>query len=251
MDGRLDEVESEDWEGLEGVQDAVDDGDRTPPTPTVNPGPWSRKVRRRWGTPEPVCALCARATGEDVATHHLTHGITVLLCETHRSDTYLRANGGLRLVSELTGLWAASGALTRRRRAALHCHLQRIQCLEETTRERPGSYSWPRLRAEAERRFSAGEAPDRVIDELRAQAAGGDAIVPSVRTMRRWFGDGRWLQPPIGFLEAEGSTNPDLIPPPLRRRTLLEFIDDLRDLGEPYSWAFYGWPRAAPRVRRR
>lgn len=57
----------------------------------------------------------------------------------------------------------------------------------------PGSYSWPLLRREAERRFATGEAPESVIADLRESYRDGPAMVPSVRTMRRWFTDARWL----------------------------------------------------------
>ena len=59
--------------------------------------------------------------------------------------------------------------------------------------ELPGSYSWPELRREAERRYAAGEDPNDVIAELRDRSRGGPARPPSVRTMRRWFHDARWL----------------------------------------------------------
>jgi hypothetical protein len=34
-----------------------------------------------------------------------------------------------------------------------------------------------------------------VIVELRQSQTGGPALVPSIRTMRRWFAQGRWLLP--------------------------------------------------------
>jgi hypothetical protein len=49
------------------------------------------------------------------------------------------------------------------------------------------------LRREAERRFAAGESPRTVIDDLRRTYGQGPAVVPSLRTMRRWFTQARWL----------------------------------------------------------
>lgn len=65
----------------------------------------------------------------------------------------------------------------------------------------PGSYSWSRTRYQAEARFAAGENPTDVIAQLRADNIGGIADVPSVRTMRRWFFEGRWLVDPRVWLQ--------------------------------------------------
>lgn len=113
------------------------------------------------------------------------------LCGTHRSDSYLRQSGGMDFVERLTAVWAASDGLTSRRRKALTAHLRTIR--GTLPRELPGSYSWPALRREAERRFAAGEPPSQVIAELRTTYGDGPSRVPSVRTMRRWFTQGRWL----------------------------------------------------------
>jgi hypothetical protein len=95
-------------------------------------------------------------------------------------------------------VWAASNCLTRRQNAALLAHLARVRN-PEPVEGRPGSYSWPALRREAETRFRAGEPPGRVITELRTREARGSAVAPSARTMRRWFTEGRWLsQRPAG-----------------------------------------------------
>ena len=142
--------------------------------------------------PTPPCVVCGRAGSRPWAPHHLTHGVTVWLCATHRSDGFLRRRGGRDFAERLGAAWAAAGATGARRAAALRAHVRRQQ-RPAPTRVRPGSYSWPRLRAEAERRFAAGEPPRRVIAELRRRHARGVATAPSVRTMRRWFTDARWL----------------------------------------------------------
>jgi hypothetical protein len=90
----------------------------------------------------------------------------------------------------LGAAWEAAGALTVQRREALRAHLRTVQSAGDP--DKPGSYSWPTLRREAERRFAAGEAPAHVIDDLRRNHRDGPAMVPSVRTMRRWFVQGRW-----------------------------------------------------------
>jgi hypothetical protein len=82
--------------------------------------------------------------------------------------------------------------MTAARSKALAAHLRALSGRE--ARPRPGSYSWPTLREEAERRFARGRSPGPTIAELRARHADGVARPPSVRTMRRWWSDRRWLQ---------------------------------------------------------
>jgi hypothetical protein len=84
-------------------------------------------------------------------------------------------------------LWGRAGGGRSRN------HLRRVRQPGTTRARRPGSSAWPALRREAERRFSDGEPPARVIGERRAHHGDGPARAPSVRTMRRWFTDGRWL----------------------------------------------------------
>jgi len=145
--------------------------------------------------PPAICALCGHGGRGDVAQHHLTHGVTVWLCGPHRSPGYLRRRRGRTFTDRLEANWRANGTATRRRIAALHTHRRRITH-PATARPAPGSYAWPNLRKEAERRFAGGEPPGRVIRDLRSEHADGPATAPSVRTMRRWFTQGRWLATP-------------------------------------------------------
>lgn len=140
----------------------------------------------------PPCAICGRAGRGQRTLRHLTHGVSIWLCEAHRSDAFLRRRSGDEFVERLAAVWTASGVLTDRRRQALDAHLRRIQAIS-VERARPGSYSWPVLRREAERRFAAGDKPADVIAELRTTYRDGPAMVPSIRTMRRWFTQARWL----------------------------------------------------------
>ena len=208
----------------------------------VSEGTTTIGVRRRWGTEQPLCALCAGPGSGAVTEHHLTHGVSVFLCSTHRSDAYQRRRGGRDFVDELAGMWSASGCLSTRHRRALAAHVGRIARAQALARLLPGSYSWPVLRAEAERRFAAGESPRTVIEELRTQHRGGDAIVPSVRTMRRWFSEARWL---TGCRTLKGSATDG----ERRGRMMrpLEILDHVMHLGEPFSFGFHRWPRGLPR----
>jgi hypothetical protein len=139
--------------------------------------------------------------------HHLTHGIHVWLCGIHRTDTYLRRQGGATFTRRLRAAWNAAGVGGARREAALRAHRRRVHA--PGAESLPGSYAWPHLRREAERRFAAGEAPDAVITDLRRRHRDDHATAPSIRSMRRWFAQGRWLTP--------ATTNPPLrFPRPTR-----------------------------------
>jgi hypothetical protein len=124
---------------------------------------------------------------------HLPHGVSVWLCAEHRSAEFQTRRSGRDLIVSLAWAWDAAGCLGASRQRALAA-LERRSGSREGGRSRPGSYAWPALRREAERRFSKGEPPVVVIHDLRASAVAGPAVAPSVRTMRRWFAEGRWLR---------------------------------------------------------
>jgi hypothetical protein len=147
-------------------------------------GPWIGKT--------PMCAICAGAGEGTRARHHLTHGVSVWLCEAHRTADFQRRRGGRDFVASLAAVWGAAETMTRRHDEALRRHLARVRPRVEP-RELPGSYAWADLRREAERRFATGEDPAVVIAELVAAPIVG-ASRPSYRTLRRWFTDGRWLR---------------------------------------------------------
>ena len=190
----------------------------------------------RWIGDQPKCAICAGDGAGGCAEHHLTHGVSVWLCEMHRSDAFLRRRGGCDLVDSLAGLWTAAGRLGTRQRAALATHIRNVRAPPDQ-RARPGSYSWPRLRAEAERRFAAGEPPQGVIHELRARHDADTATAPSIRTMRRWFNEGRWLAQNITSGEQTRSAS--------RRSTRRRGNDHRPNSITAWGW-WYGWPRGFP-----
>ena len=145
----------------------------------------------------PVCAICLDRTRGKTLERQLTHGVRIWLCEGHHSIAFLRANAGRDFAVTLLRIWRAQGCLTRSRSRALDVHLQTVRALgRRSARRRPGSYSWPQLRLEAEQAFARGAHVLSTISHLRAKHSHGHAKVPSVRTMRRWFSDGRWLRWP-------------------------------------------------------
>ena len=142
----------------------------------------------------PPCAICARAGSALRTVRHLTHGVSVWLCETHGNDRYVRAQGGAVFAQRLARMWLASGNLTARRDAALRAHVRQVTEAGVDS-DLPGSYSWPKLRQEAEERFARGDDPTTVITELRERHRDCPAMAPSVRTMRRWYSQARWMPP--------------------------------------------------------
>jgi hypothetical protein len=145
----------------------------------------------------PLCAICIDRTRGTTCERQLTHGVKVFLCEGHNSTAFLRANAGRDFVVTLAAIWRAQGCMTRSRSRALEAHQQACRALgRPATRRRPGSYSWPHLRREAEDAFAKGEHVLSVITRLRARHALDHATIPSVRSMRRWFAQCRWLRFP-------------------------------------------------------
>lgn len=142
----------------------------------------------------PPCAICAGTGQEPRQLVHFTHGVAVWLCEAHAEERYLREDDGRVFADRLAEMWIATGTLTVRRAAALQAHVRQI-CCAGAARGKPGSYSWPQLRREAERRFAAGHDPRQVIQELRDRHIDCPAMAPSPRTMRRWYTQARWLIP--------------------------------------------------------
>jgi hypothetical protein len=146
---------------------------------------------------QPVCAICVDRTRGKTYERQLTHGVRLWLCEGHHSIAFMRSNAGRDFAVTLLRIWRAQGCLTRARSRALDAHTDAVRALGRAApRTRPGSYAWPRLRREAEDRFAQGDNVAATIAELRTRHAGDHATVPSIRTMRRWFADCRWLRFP-------------------------------------------------------
>jgi hypothetical protein len=141
----------------------------------------------------PVCAICVDRTRGLTVSVRLTHGVTVWLCEAHASPEFQVRRSGRDFVLTLQRLWGAHGCLTAARSRALSAHLAAMA--ERSGSPKPGSYSWAELRRQAESEFAEGGPPMPTITRLRARYSGGSAAPPSVRTMRRWHRERRWLEP--------------------------------------------------------
>jgi hypothetical protein len=145
----------------------------------------------------PLCAICIDRTRGKTLERQLTHGVKIWLCTGHHSIEFMRHNAGRDFVVTLQRIWQSQGCLTRSRSKALTAHLLTIKSIARSaTRPRPGSYAWPKLRREAEDAFARGELVFATITRLRERHAHDHATVPSIRTMRRWFTQGRWMRYP-------------------------------------------------------
>jgi hypothetical protein len=140
------------------------------------------------------CAICGHRKFGDTRLLAMGYGVAIWVCAEHGSPHFQRLHRGRPFVEALERIWAANGCLTKGRRRALDAHRRALG--PEAARPRPGSHTWVALRAEAERRFAAGEPPSQVIDELRELVAGNGPSPPSERTMRRWYSERRWLTNP-------------------------------------------------------
>jgi hypothetical protein len=149
---------------------------------------------RKVPTKQVVCAICVERTRGRTKELNMGYGVTIWLCEGHASHAFQTQRSGRDLVLTLQRLWRAHGCLTAARHKALRAHLTALE--GPSARPHPGSYTWPTLRTEAEHHFAAGAPAANVITALRARHAADTARAPSVRTMRRWFAERRWLGRP-------------------------------------------------------
>jgi len=146
---------------------------------------------RRVPTKQAVCAICVERTRGRTRLVELGYGVSVHLCEGHGSREFQTQRSGRDFVLTLQRLWHSHGCLSVARSKALRRHL--AACSGAEARLRPGSYSWPELRQMVEAAFAAGKPAAVVIAAVRRLHADGPAHPPSVRTMRRWHTERRWM----------------------------------------------------------
>jgi hypothetical protein len=138
----------------------------------------------------PVCAICVDRTRGQTARIEFGYGVAVWLCERHAAVEFLTRRAGRDIVATLQQLWTAHGCMTAARRRALESHLRAMRTRQ--ARPRPGSYAWPKVRLRAENEFAAGRTTHVVAVRI-LEAAYGDASAPSLRTIRRWRTERRWV----------------------------------------------------------
>jgi len=176
--------------------------------------PWSYYKGEPLGK-APPCAICAGPGRGARGELDLGYGVRVWLCEAHRSSAFLAGRMGRDLVVSLMYVWQAAGCMTRRRHLALERHVAALRRRGQA-RARPGSYAWPELRRQVERRAAAGITAREIGAEVRSAHEERGVRAPSGRTIRRWIAERRWLEDGGG----EGGGRPGRGPrprPPGRR----------------------------------
>jgi hypothetical protein len=118
-------------------------------------------------TKSPCCAICLDRTRGRTQAVNFGYGVSVWLCTDHASIEFLTRRSGRDLVVTLTALWNAAGGMTAARHKAMSAHLDALTS-RRRTRDLPGSYAWPRVRARAEQLFAAG--PTTAAPSRRAPA---------------------------------------------------------------------------------
>ncbi len=184
-----------------------------------------------------VCAICVDRTRGRTEAVDLGRGVSVWLCPAHASSDFREQRNGRDFVLTLHRLWKAHGCLTKPRSRALDDHLEARKGTQRPARQLPGSYSWPSLRREAEHRFAAGAPPAVVIAELRARHRQDVARAPSVRTMRRWYREQRWLTnappEPADLPPEPASAGPSAVPVDRGGGGLANWPPHRRSIGQP------------------
>jgi hypothetical protein len=85
----------------------------------------------RWGIGCAVCGPGTECTGEPLL---LSRGITIWLCQEHRSTRYLTAKGGTVFVDTMTTVWNASCGMSIRRQEALAAHIRWVRDIRDRER---------------------------------------------------------------------------------------------------------------------
>jgi hypothetical protein len=144
-------------------------------------------------TKQVVCAICVDRTRGKTQPVRLRYGVVVQLCAGHADPAFLRARGGRDFVLTLQRLWTAHNCMTEPRCRALVAHLELMRDHAPPKRRRPGSYTWPIQRRQAEQAFANGASPRRVHERLKAAVHSLPINPPSSRTIHRWHAQHRWL----------------------------------------------------------
>ena len=168
-----------------------------------------------------VCAICVDRTRGKTQQVRLGYGVVIHLCADHADPGFMRQRGGRDFVDTLHRLWQAHDCLTKSRSKALTAYMAQVRDHSPPKRRRPGSYTWPIQRRQAEQAFAKGASPRRVHERLAAAVRSTMPInPPSARTIQRWHAQRRWVMHPdatgppspvilqVGAAGLEPATNP-------------------------------------------
>lgn len=150
--------------------------------------------------PRRPCLICGIRTSGSTRDTYLAHGVSVRLCDEHASPEFARSRSGRDCSLSLHHALSAAGRLTRDHERAIDSYIARHHrpAPPETGRARPGSYAWPEIRQRLEARLAAGtlsiaQMLELVRGWLKVELRRGLVRLPSLRTLRRWRLEQRWL----------------------------------------------------------
>lgn len=163
---------------------------------------WIASAYKNRGASRRPCLVCQLRTRGLALDVYLGEGVTISLCEEHASDAFVLADNGRHFLLTVSQALRAAGRLTRRHSKAVDGYVARAKQRRqrrETGRKRPGSYAWASIRQRLEARLAAGalstaQMASLVEDWLRVEVRRGHVKLPSLRTLRRWRLEGRWLE---------------------------------------------------------
>ena len=153
------------------------------------------------------CAFCATSTRKVVKDIYLGYGVKIRLCPEHSSEAFRMQRSGRDFLCCLSETWKANGCMTARRDKVIwHVEEQRKQTVkrraakEDDIGHLPGSYRCPEIRRAVEEAVERGITEIRKLDELvrtllKAELRRGRVKPPSLRTLRRWRQQRRWVRP--------------------------------------------------------
>lgn len=153
--------------------------------------------------PRRPCLICGIRTRGNTRQVHLGQGVFVRLCDEHADPAFARSRSGRDCSLSLHHALQAAGKLTRRAERAIDAYVARHQqpARRPTGRARPGSYAWPEIRARLEAVLARGALTTARMAEivrgwLGVELRRGLVRMPSLRTLRRWRHEQRWLDAP-------------------------------------------------------
>lgn len=149
------------------------------------------------------CLVCQTLTEGEARDIYLGYGVTIRLCARHASIDFIRADSGRHFSLTVHQALRSAGRLTRNHVKALDSFIERHvrpgrRRSDAAERARPGSYAWREIRMRLEERLARGSLSTAAMaglvrDWLKVELRRGRVSMPSLRTLRRWRLDARWL----------------------------------------------------------
>ena len=172
--------------------------------PVWSPGPRGPariyKNRRHQGSKKaPKCVACfpGSRAGQRIP---LPYGVSLVLCSQHRDPRFVASRSGRDFLAAIGELYSGLGHhRPPLRRGALRRFVQQCTNPDQPKRHRPGSYSHAKRRQDAEAVWARGGTFEQGLAAALANPPPGlyGVRLPDIRTIRRWWHERRWLEPPV------------------------------------------------------